>query len=268
VLGQRWSLGIDAFQCAANHGHRGGAVHHLRGIRAGLLLVAGFMTVAWRYGRLYCGWLCPHFSWWNCSTTCCTAPAASSACGTSRPDAARQRSRSALVAAFGLSCAGFWLSVGDHAADLPAAAGQIWGNLLQGTLTPNQARFLLIGTWSSRSSSPGAPPVLPLRLRRGLVPEPGLDGQPQGHGDGLRPRARARLPQLRHRRAQGGAACDHACPMRLTPRNIKRLMFACVQCGSASPSAKARRARSSAAPLLEWKVGVDAVRETLRQRRG
>jgi ferredoxin-type protein NapH len=24
--------------------------------------VVGFLAVAWRYGRLYCGWLCPHFS--------------------------------------------------------------------------------------------------------------------------------------------------------------------------------------------------------------
>jgi ferredoxin-type protein NapH len=49
----------------------------LRGIVPALLLVAGFLAVAWRWGRLYCGWLCPHFSWSNCSTTCCTRPAAS-----------------------------------------------------------------------------------------------------------------------------------------------------------------------------------------------
>ena len=27
-----------------------------------VLIVGGFLAVAWRYGRLYCGWLCPHFS--------------------------------------------------------------------------------------------------------------------------------------------------------------------------------------------------------------
>ena len=27
-----------------------------------LLLIGAFLGVAWRYGRLYCGWLCPHFS--------------------------------------------------------------------------------------------------------------------------------------------------------------------------------------------------------------
>ena len=33
-----------------------------RGILPALALVAAFMTVAYKYGRLYCGWLCPHFS--------------------------------------------------------------------------------------------------------------------------------------------------------------------------------------------------------------
>ena len=31
--------------------------------------------------------------------------------------------------------------------------------------------------------------------------------------------------------APEGSACDTACPMRLHPRNIKRMMFSCVQCG-------------------------------------
>jgi polyferredoxin len=28
-----------------------------------------------------------------------------------------------------------------------------------------------------------------------------------------------------------GSACDAVCPMRLKPRNVKRWMFACTQCG-------------------------------------
>jgi dissimilatory sulfite reductase (desulfoviridin) alpha/beta subunit len=68
--------------------------------------------------------------------------------------------------------------------------------------------------------------------------------------------------------AQGGAACDHACPMRLTPRNIKRLMFACVQCGQCITECEASHTKQPRKPNLEWKVGLDAVRETLRQRKG
>jgi ferredoxin-type protein NapH len=56
--------------------------------------------------------------------------------------------------------------------------------------------------------------------------------------------------------------------MRLTPRNIKRLMFACVQCGQCITECESSHAAQQRQPNLEWKVGLDAVRETLRQRRG
>ena len=51
--------------------------------------------------------------------------------------------------------------------------------------------------------------------------------------------------------------------MRLHPRNIKRMMFSCVQCGQCLEACEDNQAQ----PLLEWNVGVDAVRETLRQRK-
>ena len=76
---------------------------------------------------------------------------------------------------------------------------------------------------------------------------------PQRHGGGLRPRPRARLQHLRTRPAPEGSACDNACPMRLNPRNIKRMMFSCVQCGQcltrcdshAAPRSSARRNAAS-----------------------
>jgi hypothetical protein len=102
----------------------------LRGFVPAVLLAAGFLFVAWRYGRLYCGWLCPHFSWssllngllhrasgklslWD--RTPRRAPAAPPRNAGGRLRAGVRQLR---------------LPVGDHAADLPAAAGQIWGGLL------------------------------------------------------------------------------------------------------------------------------------------
>jgi heterodisulfide reductase subunit C len=55
--------------------------------------------------------------------------------------------------------------------------------------------------------------------------------------------------------------------MRLNPRGIKRSMFTCVQCGKCLTGCERSHAVRDDAPNLEWKVGVEAVRETLRQRR-
>ena len=57
LFGYPWTLGIDAAD----------ALHSSMNIivRAFLpiaLIIGVGVWVSWRYGRLYCGWLCPHFS--------------------------------------------------------------------------------------------------------------------------------------------------------------------------------------------------------------
>jgi len=61
-LGQNWTLGLDSLQ--AGEGSAAEAVFNIM-IRAFLplaVIVALFGWTSWKYGRLYCGWLCPHFS--------------------------------------------------------------------------------------------------------------------------------------------------------------------------------------------------------------
>jgi len=55
--------------------------------------------------------------------------------------------------------------------------------------------------------------------------------------------------------------------MRLHPRNIKRMMFSCVQCGQCLSACDTTQGQQGRTPTLEWKIGLDAVKETLRQRR-
>ena len=45
------------------------------------------------------------------------------------------------------------------------------------------------------------------------------------------------------------------------------MMFSCVQCGRCLDACATSQAGQPQGPLLEWRIGVDAVRETLRQRR-
>ena len=64
-----------------------------------------------------------------------------------------------------------------------------------------------------------------------------------------------------------GSACDNVCPMRLHPRNIKRMMFSCVQCGQCLSACEDSQIAQHRNPNLVWSIGVDAVRETIRQRK-
>jgi ferredoxin-type protein NapH len=48
------------------------------------------------------------------------------------------------------------------------------------------------------------------------------------------------------------SACDHVCPMRLNPRNVKRMMFACVQCGQCVDACDHTMENNPNGSLLNW----------------
>ncbi|HQY08411.1 MAG TPA: 4Fe-4S binding protein, partial [Burkholderiaceae bacterium] len=146
-LGQRWTLGIDDFRAGRISANEAALSILLRAFVPALLLIAGFLAVAWRYGRLYCGWLCPHFS--IVETLNQTLHRASAKYSlwdrksTPRADRAPQRRWWPL---FLLGCLafGFLWSITLLSYLLPPA--ELWSRLLSGNSTPNQARFLAVGT--------------------------------------------------------------------------------------------------------------------------
>jgi ferredoxin-type protein NapH len=147
VLGFKWSLGIDAFVRGETTATQAALSIILRGILPALLLVGGFMTVAYKYGRLYCGWLCPHFSLVETLNDLLHRATGKLSLWDKQPTprGSRQPQRR-WWPLFVLSCAffGFLWAITLLTYLLPPA--QVWGNLLQGTLTPNQARFIGIGS--------------------------------------------------------------------------------------------------------------------------
>lgn len=283
VLGQPWSLGIDDLRAGLITPTQA-ALNLLWRALLPLLVVAGvFLGVAYRYGRLYCGWLCPHFSLVEGLNGLLHR-----ACGKlSLWDSSPVPRPGVTPAAhwwpvFGLACllAGFAWAITLLTYLLPPRV--IWGGLLSGSLTPNQARFLWVGT---------ALFTLEFVLARhlfcrfgcavGLFQSLAWMANPRGMVVSFaRERARecktCQLP-CDHRdiganatdtaSAAVGSACDARCPMRLQPRNIKRRMFACVQCGQCLQACATSQTPQGRTPSLQWTVGADALRETLRQRR-
>lgn len=268
VLGFRWSLGLDAFMQ-----QRAGATETAIGIlwRAflpAIVFIVAFLYVAWRYGRLYCGWLCPHFSAvellndllhraigrfsvWERQTT-------------PRADRVPQRRWLPL---FVLSCGVLGFAWGITLASYLLPPAVLWHNLLHGTLTGNQARFIFIASGVF---------TLEFMLARhlfcrfgcavGLFQSLTWMANPKGMVVAFDRERTLECRDCRTERAPRGDACNAACPMRLRPRSLKRLMFSCVQCGRCLQACTTAMAPGQQSPLLQWAVGVDAVREALRER--
>ncbi|PIQ51404.1 MAG: 4Fe-4S binding protein [Comamonadaceae bacterium CG12_big_fil_rev_8_21_14_0_65_59_15] len=264
-LGQRWSLGIDALVNGQIDATAAALQIVWRAFVPALLVVAIFLGLAYRYGRLYCGWLCPHFSMvellnkllhracgklslWDKSPT----PHAGAA-----PDAR-------WWPLFGLSCVvmGFVWAITLLTYLLPPNV--IWGGLVHGSLTPNQTRFLLIASTVFTLEFAFARHLFcRFGCAVGLFQSLAWMANPKGMVVAF---ARERARECKTCDAPRGSACDNACPMRLNPRNIKRMMFSCVQCGQCLTACDATQTAQARTPTLEWQVGVDALRETLRQR--
>lgn len=273
VLGMRWTLGIDALARGEVSSTAASLQLVLRGILPPLAVAAAVLAVAWRYGRLYCGWLCPHFSLVETLNDLLHR-----ACGrlslwdrTPTLRDGRQPDRR-WWPLFLVSCAffgGLW-AVTLLTYLLPPA--EIWGGLWHGTLSPNQARFLAVAATAFTAE---------LLLARHLFCRFGCAvGFFQSLAWMANPRAmvmafdRSRAVECRRCAtpcAPQGDACEAACPMRLQPRRIKRLMFSCVQCGRCLRECEISHAvatpRRGSSPSLQWVVGEQALRETLQQRR-
>lgn len=271
VLGRPWSLGIEALMQGRLTPTEAALSLVLKGLLPVLVLVVGFLLVARRYGRLYCGWLCPHFSiveglnavmhraigkfsLWDRHTT----PRLDASGRVLAPD------RRWWPVFFGLSLLlGFVWAITLLSYLLPPQ--RVWSHLVSGQLTPGEARFLAVGTLVF---------TLEFVLARHLFCRFGCAvglfqslvwmANPKGMVVGF---MRERARECRTCDVPIGSACDRHCPMRLHPRDIKRRMFSCVQCGQCLSACDRSQGAQQRSPLLTWTVDEAALRETLRARR-
>jgi polyferredoxin len=266
LLGMRWSMGIDAFTRGEINATQVGISIILRAFLPVLILIAVFLGVAYRYGRLYCGWLCPHFSVVETLNNLLHR-----ACGklslwdrgvTPR---AHVKPNARWWPIFALSCAlmGFLWAITLLTYLLPPSV--IWGNLVHGTLTANQARFIVICSLVFTAEFAFARHLFcRFGCAVGLFQSLAWMANPRGMVVTF---ARERAKDCKTCDEPRGSACDNACPMRLNPRNIKRKMFSCVQCGQCLSACDTSQQAQAREPTLVWHVGAEALRETLRQRR-
>lgn len=275
LLGRPWTAGLEDFSAG-----RTGAVEAALNVllRVFLPILGAGLTllwVAWKWGRVYCGWLCPHFS--VVETVNRLMRRAIGRHSLWDRHAGPQRSagrRRELIEPDGSGTpidARWWLGV------VPLAVGfaflwavvlltyllppfEVYGNLLHGTLTRNQAIFLAAGTVVLSVEFLFARHLFcRYACAVGLFQSLAWMGNRAALVVGFARSRAADCSACPSRLGAGESACEAVCPMRLNPRNVKRMMFACTQCGqciAACGSVQQDRAR---APLLAW-VGEEAAR--------
>jgi polyferredoxin len=268
LFGLPWTLGLDDF-VAGRIGPVQAAVNIiLRGFLPLLLVGGALLGMAWRYGRLYCGWLCPHFSVverinrWMQRATGKPSVWERAPLPERQPDgSALPRNRVYWVVTV-CAAAGFALLWAVTLLTYLLPPHLIWHNLLTLSLTPNQARFIGVATLLL---------TVDFLFARHLFCRFGCAvGLFQSLAWMANPRALV-VGFEKHRAAacaECNNACDNACPMRLRPRSIKRRMFTCTECAQCIHACDQVRVADPQGGLLHWVAGAAALPvETGRQPR-
>ncbi|MDD3518891.1 MAG: 4Fe-4S binding protein [Chromatiales bacterium] len=259
LFGMDWTLGIDAF--ISGQGSPLEAAFNLfwRGF---LPLFGGgalFLWIAWRFGRLYCGWLCPHFSVVETINRLMLHASGKPSVWERRPLPERQADGSRIVpnawywiptllAVFGFA---FLWAVVLLTYLLPPV--EIYGNLVRGELTLRQSLFIGVATTAL---------VIEFLLARHLFCRFGCAvGLFQSLAWMANDRAMVvGFDTTRARACQScNNACDNVCPMRLNPRSIKRRMFTCTECAQCIAACTQVQGGDTERSLLRWVSGDDAL---------
>jgi polyferredoxin len=259
LLGQHWTLGIDDFMRGDIAPFDAALNIVIRGFLPLALIACLLIWTAWRWGRLYCGWLCPHFSVVEMINRLMQRASGKPSIWEPRalpelqPDGSRQKPEARywlLVVPAVVGFAFLWaLSLLTYL--LPPA--EIYGNLFSASLTRNQALFLGVGT-------------LLLSIEFGFARHLFCRfGCAVGLFQSLAWMANDRAMVVGFDAKRAGAchgcnsACDNVCPMRLHPRTLKRKMFTCTGCGQCIAACTLVQGNDPDKSLLRWVEGDDAL---------
>jgi ferredoxin-type protein NapH len=258
-LGQHWTLGLDAF--IAGEIGPGEAAFNLivRGFLPLALVGGGLIWSAWRFGRLYCGWLCPHFSVVETINKLMHRASGKPSIWEKNPLPELQpngkiqkpdRRYWPITILAALLFAFLWaLSLLTYL--LPPF--EIYQNLLTASLTPNQMRFLGVGTLLLFIEFMFARHLFcRFGCAVGLFQSLAWMANNKGMVVGF-DRNRANLC------SDCNNACDNVCPMRLKPRSIKRKMFTCTECAQCISACNQVQAQETRPGLLKWVDDLEAI---------
>ncbi len=252
LFGFDWTLGLEGYAEGRITTAQATMNIVLRGFLPLVAVAGAILFAGWKWGRLYCGWLCPHFSVVETLNQTLRRAIGKQSLWDKKPQPARnpdgsETPRDAIwwfaVLPLTIGFAMLWAVVLLTYLLTPA---EVYGNLLHATLTRNQAIFLSAATIVFFVEFMFARHLFcRYGCAVGLFQSLAWMGNDKAMVIGFS-RERARDC------ASCNSACDHVCPMRLTPRNVKRMMFACVQCGQCVDACDHTQAANPDGALLNW----------------
>lgn len=259
LLGMEWRLGLDPFLAGQASALEAAGSIMLRLFVPLLTVAAVVLWVAWKWGRMYCGWLCPHFSVVESINKLMARASGKPSVWEKhrlpawKPDGSRAKVDArwwGLVVPAAVAFAFLWAVV-LLTYLLPPA--EVYGNLIAGELTRNQFIFITAATVVLSLEFLFARHlfcrfVCAVGLFQSLAWMGNRDAMVVGF-------ARARATDCSSCLPERQSACDAVCPMRLRPRNIKRHMFTCTQCRQCIDACGETQRDSPEGPLLSWVTG-------------
>lgn len=261
LLTYSWTLGMDAFQAGDI-----GALEITWNmfirffLPLGLVIGVGFV-IAWKWGRLYCGWLCPHFSVVEIINALMRRASGKLSFWDKKKlpeqqcDGTHIKPHKSwwLLTAITVLLFSFVWAVVLLTYLLPPK--EVYSNLINLSLTRNQSIFITVATVLL---------VIEFTFARHLFCRFGCAiglfqslvwmGNKKAMVIGFN---RKRAKEC----AECDSSCDHACPMRLKPRSLKRHMFTCtqcMQCVEACENVQTGYAQISLLKMLENQCALDA----------
>jgi len=237
ILGFDWRLGLDDFFSGQINATQAGINILLRLFLPLLGGAAIFIAVAWRWGRLYCGWLCPHFSVVETINRLMRHASGKPSIWEAKPLPAKNPDGSTfsvdarwwlVTVPLAITFAFLWAVV-LLTYLLPPM--EVYDNLLRLEPTRNQTIFIAAGTtvltleflfarhlFCRFGCAVGLFQSLAWMSNRGAMVI------------GFERKRAADCSACYRSQSMETAACEAVCPMRLKPRISKNQMFTCTQC--------------------------------------
>lgn len=252
VFGYSWTLGLTEFQ----HGNMGAleaAYNILLRVFIPIFLIIGVVIgSAWKFGRLYCGWLCPHFSVVEMINSLMLRASGKPTIWEKNTLPEKQADNSIQT-----PNKKYWLAVIITAVFfaflwsltfltylLPPDV--IYHNLFSLQLTRNQMIFLGVGTFLLSIEFLFARHLFcRFACAVGVFQSLAWMGNKKAMVIGFNEQHARECQDCNN-------ACDNSCPMRLKPRTVKRKMFTCTTCAQCISTCQTAQQGRDRHGLLKW----------------
>lgn len=263
LLGHNWTLGLDGLMAGQGDSLDGVLNIIMRVFLPLLGVFLLFGLVSWKYGRLYCGWLCPHFSVVETINSLMLKASSKFSLWDKKKtlhyaDGSKVKAQKKywwLVLVTVVWFAFLWAVV-FLTYLLPPK--EIYYNLVNFSLTRNQMLFIGVATFLLTIEFMFARHLF-CRFACAVGVFQSLVWMGNKH---------AMVVSFERQKATDCqdcyVACENECPMRLKPRSIKRRMFTCTECGQCLSACKQVQGKKGKLSLLTWQHGQSALQESDR----